>query len=49
MTSSPDWKVLLRCWNRADVLNLEALDQDQIAWASSANASATRLAGGVSM
>jgi hypothetical protein len=29
----------------ADVLNLEALDPDQIAWASSANAAATRLAG----
>ena len=35
--------------DRADVLNLEALDPDQIAWASSANAAATRLAGGVSI
>jgi hypothetical protein len=43
-----EWKVLLLL-DRADVLNLEALDPDQIAWASSANAAATRLAGGVSI
>ena len=35
--------------DRADVLNLEALDPDQIARASSANAAATHLAGGVSI
>ena len=35
--------------DRADVLNLETLDPDQIASASSANAAATRLAGGVSI
>jgi hypothetical protein len=34
---------------RADLPNLEALDPDQIAWATSANAAATRLAGGVSI
>jgi hypothetical protein len=34
---------------RADLPNLEALDPDQTAWASSANAAATRLAGGVSI
>jgi hypothetical protein len=35
--------------DRANVPNLEALDPDQLAWASSANAAATRLAGGVSI
>jgi hypothetical protein len=45
--SGPEGAVALV--DRADVLNPEALDPDQIAWASSANAAATRLAGGVSI